>query len=150
MIDNVCDKLNLHRCIIYAKQVMEEGEEVKGAPVIKKSNPNTVSCIAKVMHVHDEEELRRYIDKMRFTHDIEIAMYLSWRSKALKRHIFLTAGIAAMIVLMALILHAVIEFINEGEEFTYYSMLKLVIIPITAAAFTFGIELLVILREHIS
>jgi hypothetical protein len=46
--------------------------------------------------------------------------------------------------------HDVIEFVNEGEDYTIDIAIKIIVIPIIAAAFTFGIELLIILREHIS
>jgi hypothetical protein len=130
-----------------AKPVIEEGEQSRGgAPTIIKSNLNKVICIAKVLHKYDEEELSRYVEKMKYSHNIEIPIFRPQKVRVVIRHVLLTAGIAGGIVFMAIFLHNLTIMIHDEAQFTS----DIWAIPLIASVITFLIECGIMWREHIS
>jgi hypothetical protein len=92
-LEEICDILNTHRCVMAAKPVIEEGERTKGgAPAIIPS-PGTIACNALVLHQSEEDDLIRHLEQIREL--TESISHFSEKRKALARHVMLTALVGA-------------------------------------------------------
>jgi hypothetical protein len=99
---------------MFAKPVSEEGEQTRDEPPrLVRSSLVLIICKAKVLHKSDEEELIRFIEKLRYTHGIENFTYYTEKFRVIFYHVLLTAGIAGGIVFATLLLHNVTIFMHE-------------------------------------
>jgi hypothetical protein len=78
-------------------------EENKVHSEIINGNDTLIMCNAFVLHIHDENALKRYIYKM---DDVSVEKFLSPRKgKAFLNHLLKTAGIGATIIFLVILSH---------------------------------------------
>ena len=98
------------------------------------------------MHKSDEEELIRFIEKLRYTHGIENFIYYTEKFRVIFYHVLLTAGIAGGIVFATLLLHNVTIFMHDEIPPSVEDWA----LPLIAGLLTFGIESGIFWREHLN
>ena len=111
-VQEICNMLNTHRCVMSAKPVVEEGERTREGSPVNIPSPHVIACNALVLHQSEEDDLLRHIEKIREPTE-SIVEYDSEKRKVLTKHLLLTAGITSIILFGVVIGH---EALLVGQD----------------------------------
>jgi hypothetical protein len=140
-VQHICDSLNAHRCVILAKPVIEEVEQIKGAPAIIRS-ASSVVCEAIVLHQSEEEHLLRHLEKIRDT--VESISHVSEKRQAIRGHIISTATFTSIILFTVVLSHELIIVWQNRPLASEDALIG----AFAAAVIAFVVEAFIIAREH--
>ena len=142
-LQELCDLLNTHRCVMLAKPVIEEGEAVRGgAPIITQSTSSRVECNALVLHQSEEDNLLRHLKKVLKSTE-SLSFNPSDKGKVLTKHIIKIGGITASILFAVVI----VELLALARDRPLTLSDSLIGAGLAALA-AFVIEAFIIAREY--
>ena len=143
-VEKICNKLINHHCIMSAEPLIEGGkDEDKIHTQVMQDKYALIMCKAYVLHIHDENSLRRYIYKL---DNILLEKFLSsGKSKAFLNHLLKTSGIGSTIIFLVILSHEVLLSIGRHIPL---EMVEAVSIAGIAALVSFIIESIIVWNEH--
>lgn len=143
-VEKICNKLINHHSIMSAEPLIEGGkDENKVHTQVIQGKYTLIMCKAYVLHIHDENALRRYIYKME---NISVEKFLSFgKGKAFLNHLLKTSGIGSTIIFLVILSHE--SLLSIGRHLPL-EIVEAVSIAGIAALVSFIIESVIVWNEH--
>ena len=143
-VEKTCNRLLNHHCIMSADPLIEGGkDENKVHSELISDNHTLIMCNAYVLHINDENALKRYVHKM---DNVAVEKFLSsGKSKAFLSHLLKTAGIGATIIFLVILSHESLLSIGRQESL---EVVRAVSIAGIAGLVSFIIESVIVCNEH--